>query len=53
MPPGDAAEYEAPSEPVLGKAALRFTRAIKPRNDLAANVHDLRVRVGAQAGLEP
>ena len=50
VPARDSAEHETAGEPVLGKAALRFARAIEARNDLAVDVHRLGIGVGAQPG---
>jgi len=41
---------QATPKPVLGKAALGFTRAIKPGDRLAADVDHLGLRVGAKPG---
>src|SRR6266851_2101586 len=45
---GDASEGEAAGKAMLRKAALALANRIEPLDDLAADIHDLRIRAGAQ-----
>src|SRR5215470_5468945 len=47
---GDAPEYQAPCETMLGESALRLAGAIETRNDLAIDVDHLGVGSGSQSG---